>query len=73
MSNKFIGSSFDDYLKEEGIFKEVETKAIKHLHYDKYDNMQPGNLKMDLDPASEERRLNKQGLLSQRREQQEAR
>ena len=68
MSNKFIGSSFDDYLKEEGIFKEVETKAIKHLHYDKYDNMQPGNLKMDLDPASKEQRLNRQGHLYQHQE-----
>lgn len=68
MSNKFIGSSFDDYLKEEGIFKEVETKDIKHLHYDKYDNMQPGNLKMDLDPASKEQRLNRQGHLYQHQE-----
>ena len=27
--NKHIGSSFDDFLKEEGILEEVETRAIK--------------------------------------------
>jgi len=31
MKNKHIGSSFDDFLKEEGIREEVETGAIKKL------------------------------------------
>jgi hypothetical protein len=29
--NKHIGSSIDDLLKEEGIFEEVETQAIKEV------------------------------------------
>jgi antitoxin HicB len=29
--NKYIGSSIDDLLKEEGIFEEVETQAIKEV------------------------------------------
>lgn len=29
MKNKHIGSSLDDFLKEEGIFEEVTAKAIK--------------------------------------------
>ena len=32
MSEKNIGSNFDDFLKEEGIFEEVTTDAIKILH-----------------------------------------
>ncbi|MDR3200500.1 MAG: helix-turn-helix domain-containing protein [Spirochaetales bacterium] len=31
MKNKHIGSSFDDFLEEEGIREEVETGAIKKL------------------------------------------
>lgn len=31
MSKKHIGSSFEDFLKEEGIFEEVTTKAIKRV------------------------------------------
>lgn len=29
--NKHIGSSFDDFLKEDGIFEEVEASAIKKV------------------------------------------
>jgi hypothetical protein len=29
MSNKHIGSNFDDFLREEGIFEEVRAAAIK--------------------------------------------
>ena len=29
MKNKFIGSSFDDFLAEEGITEEVEAGALK--------------------------------------------
>jgi len=31
MKNKSIGSSFDDFLKEEGIIEEVENRAVKKL------------------------------------------
>ena len=31
MKNKSIGSSFDDFLKEEGIADEVENRAVKKL------------------------------------------
>jgi predicted XRE-type DNA-binding protein len=31
MSRKHIGSSLDDYLKEEGIFEEAQAKAIKEV------------------------------------------
>jgi antitoxin HicB len=31
MNNKYSGSSFDDFLKEEGIFEEASTKAQKRL------------------------------------------
>jgi antitoxin HicB len=31
MSNNSIGSSFDDFLKEEGIHEEVEASAIKRV------------------------------------------
>lgn len=31
MSNKHIGSNFDDFLREEGIFEEVRTAAIKRV------------------------------------------
>ncbi len=31
MKNKHIGSDFDDFLKEEGIFPEVEAVAIKKV------------------------------------------
>ena len=31
MSNKAIGSSFDDFLKEEGIYEEVEAAALKKV------------------------------------------
>lgn len=31
MSKKHIGSSIDDFLKEEGIFEEVQAQAIKEV------------------------------------------
>lgn len=31
MSKKHIGSSFEDFLKDEGIFEEITTKAIKRV------------------------------------------
>ena len=31
MSKKHIGSSIDDFLKEEGIFEEAQTQAIKEV------------------------------------------
>lgn len=31
MSRKHIGSSIDDFLKEEGIFEEVQAQAIKEV------------------------------------------
>ena len=31
MSNPHIGSNFDDFLQEEGIFEEVEAAAIKKV------------------------------------------
>jgi predicted XRE-type DNA-binding protein len=31
MSNKHMGSSVDDFLKEEGIFEEAEAQAIKEV------------------------------------------
>lgn len=31
MTNKHIGSSFDDFLKEEGIFEEATTHALKRV------------------------------------------
>ena len=31
MSKKHVGSSFEDFLKEEGIFEETTTHAIKHV------------------------------------------
>jgi len=31
MNNKYSGSNFDDFLKEEGIYEEVSTKAQKRL------------------------------------------
>lgn len=31
MSRKHIGSSFEDFLKKEGIFEEITTKAIKRV------------------------------------------
>jgi hypothetical protein len=31
MNNKFIGSSFDDFLEDEGLLAEVEAKAIKRV------------------------------------------
>jgi len=31
MKNESIGSSFDDFLKEEGIAEEVENRAVKKL------------------------------------------
>ena len=29
--NKHVGSSLDDFLKEEGIFEETQTKAVKEV------------------------------------------
>lgn len=29
--NQFIGSDFDDYLREEGIFAEIEAAALKKI------------------------------------------
>lgn len=31
MNNRHLGSSFDDFLREEGIFEEVEAQAIKRV------------------------------------------
>ncbi len=31
MSKKYMGSSIDDFLKEEGIFEESQTQAIKEV------------------------------------------
>jgi antitoxin HicB len=31
MSKKHVGSSFEDFLKEEGIFEETTTRAIKRV------------------------------------------
>jgi hypothetical protein len=31
MANKLRGSSFDDFLKEEGIFEECDAEAVKHM------------------------------------------
>lgn len=31
MSNKYIGSDFDDFLREEGILAEVEATALKRV------------------------------------------
>ena len=31
MSKKHIGSSFEDFLKEEGTFEEITTKAVKRV------------------------------------------
>lgn len=31
MSNRHIGSSLDDFLKEEGIFEETQARAIKEV------------------------------------------
>lgn len=31
MKNKYIGSSFDDFLKNEGIYEEVNAAAIKEI------------------------------------------
>lgn len=31
MNNKYIGSNFDDFLKEEGLLAEVEANAIKRV------------------------------------------
>ena len=34
--NKYSGSSFDDFLKEEGIYEEVKTLAQKELASERY-------------------------------------
>jgi len=31
MSNKHMGSSIDDFLKEEGIFEDAQTQAVKEV------------------------------------------
>ena len=31
INNKFIGSNFDDFLKEEGLLSEVEIKAMEKI------------------------------------------
>lgn len=31
MSKKYIGSSFEDFLKDEGLFEEVTTQAVKRV------------------------------------------
>jgi len=31
MSNKHMGSSIDDFLREEGIFEEAQTQAVKEV------------------------------------------
>ena len=48
--NRHRGSSFDDFLKEEGIFKEVQAKALKRALAEQLDDaMQAINLsKVDM-------------------------
>jgi antitoxin HicB len=31
MSNKHMGSSIDDFMKEEGVFEEAQTQAVKEV------------------------------------------
>ena len=49
-SNPHRGSSFDDFLKEEGIFEEVQARALKRALSEQLDDaMQAGKLsKMDM-------------------------
>lgn len=37
-TNKHRGSSFDDFLKEEGIFEEVQAKALKRALAEQFDD-----------------------------------
>ncbi len=44
-TNQHTGSSFDDFLKDEGIFEEVQAKALKRALVEQLnDAMQSGNL-----------------------------
>jgi len=53
--NKHIGSNFDDFLKEDGILEEVETRAIKRA------------LVMEIEKIMEKRDLTKLRLAKQLR------
>lgn len=45
MKNKHIGSSFDDFLNDEGIAEDVETGAIKKLiAYQLQETIEAGNI-----------------------------
>ncbi len=44
-TNKHMSSNFDDFLKDEGIFEEVQAKALKRALVEQLnDAMQSGNL-----------------------------
>ena len=44
-TNQHTGSNFDDFLKDEGIFEEVQAKALKRALVEQLnDAMQSGNL-----------------------------
>ena len=45
MNNAYVGSSFDDFLQEEGIATEVKNEAIKRLiSYNLLEEMQKQNI-----------------------------
>ena len=45
MNNTYVGSSFDDFLEEEGIATEVKNEAIKRLiSYNLLEEMQKQNI-----------------------------
>ena len=45
MNKAYVGSSFDDFLKEEGIAEEVKNEAIKRLiSYNLLEEMQKQNI-----------------------------
>ena len=45
MNNAYVGSSFDDFLEEEGIAEEVRNKTIKRLiSYNLLEEMQKQNI-----------------------------
>ena len=41
--NRYSGSSFDDFLKEEGIYEEVKTLAQKELASERYKHDRAGS------------------------------
>ena len=54
MNNAYVGSSFDDFLEEEGIAEEVKNEAIKRLiSYNLLEEMQKQNInKTEMDPLA---------------------